>query len=121
MSRREQSLNPNASHWHILRGILSRENAPLQVVRLQPDLPARAIRKRLDRFADWYNSHRPHQALGGRTPDEVWHKRPLPDPVAYRAIGRVEPIITVRRHGHREDPDLPTVDIAVRQRIVPAA
>jgi hypothetical protein len=26
-------------------------------------------------FQHWYNEHRPHDALGGRTPDEVYEKR----------------------------------------------
>lgn len=29
----------------------------------------------LNIFAQWYNSIRPHQSLGGRTPDDVWHGR----------------------------------------------
>lgn len=26
-------------------------------------------------FADWYNAHRPHETLGGATPDEVYYRR----------------------------------------------
>jgi len=29
----------------------------------------------LDRLATWYNEHRPHMSLGGRTPDEVYHRQ----------------------------------------------
>ncbi|MFH1921378.1 MAG: hypothetical protein ABIP48_16055 [Planctomycetota bacterium] len=25
-------------------------------------------------LAAWYNSHRPHMTLGGKTPDEVYHR-----------------------------------------------
>ena len=31
------------------------------------------FRLELDRLAAWYNEHRPHMSLGGRTPDEVYH------------------------------------------------
>ncbi len=31
----------------------------------------RAILRELELFADWYNGHRPHSALDGRTPAEV--------------------------------------------------
>ena len=33
------------------------------------------FRKELVLLADWYNGHRPHMTLGGRTPDEVYFKR----------------------------------------------
>jgi len=32
---------------------------------------ARAIQRRLDAFGEWYNE-RPHQGLGGRTPNQAW-------------------------------------------------
>jgi len=35
-----------------------------------------AFRKELSLYAEWYNEHRPHQALEGRTPDEVYYDRP---------------------------------------------
>jgi len=31
-----------------------------------------SIQRRLDNFADWYNTHRPHSALGIRTPEEAF-------------------------------------------------
>jgi hypothetical protein len=31
------------------------------------------FRQELSRYAEWYNQHRPHEWLGGRTPDEVYH------------------------------------------------
>ena len=30
------------------------------------------MRRELGSYAMWYNMHRPHQALGGRTPGEVY-------------------------------------------------
>jgi putative transposase len=33
--------------------------------------PIRSIDARLRSYASWFNEHRPHQGLGGRTPDEV--------------------------------------------------
>ena len=34
-----------------------------------------AFRQELDAIAAWYNQHRPHEWLGGRTPDEVYNGR----------------------------------------------
>jgi putative transposase len=45
--------------------------------RLLVSLRAKTFRQELTWFADWYNEHRPHATLGGRTPDEVYfHQRP---------------------------------------------
>lgn len=33
------------------------------------------FQKELIAFADWFNEHRPHSGLGGRTPNEVYYKR----------------------------------------------
>lgn len=42
---------------------------------------ASKIQVALDEFALWYNHIRPHQHLGGRTPDEVWnHVDPFAQP-----------------------------------------
>jgi putative transposase len=41
-------------------------------------LRRRAFLRELRHLAAWYNSHRPHMTLGGRTPDEVYHHlRPM--------------------------------------------
>jgi hypothetical protein len=47
------------------------------VLRHLPLLPYRrkTFRRELAVIADWYNSHRPHSYLGGRTPNEVYHDR----------------------------------------------
>jgi putative transposase len=45
-----------------------------EMLRLLILIPLRqaAFRKELDLIVEWYNTHRPHAALGGRTPDEVY-------------------------------------------------
>jgi transposase InsO family protein len=49
-------------------GTLKRQGTRCFLVPLLP----RLMQEELDIFADWYNTIRPHQALQGRTPDEVW-------------------------------------------------
>jgi transposase InsO family protein len=40
-------------------------------------LGQRVFQQETERFTDWYNEHRPHTFLGGRTPNEVYfHRRP---------------------------------------------
>jgi hypothetical protein len=40
-------------------------------------LRAKIFRQELSWFRHWYNQHRPHTTLGGRTPDEIYfHQRP---------------------------------------------
>jgi hypothetical protein len=44
---------------------------------IQVPLRHATFRRELSCFMDWYNGHRPHTSLGGRTPDEVYfHLRP---------------------------------------------
>ena len=45
-----------------------------------------AMRIEVARYVDWYNQHRPHQSLGGRTPDEVYYDR-----AAANEMPRLEP------------------------------
>ena len=41
------------------------------------DLVTSRLASRIERYLAWYHAHRPHQGLGGRTPNEVIHaKRP---------------------------------------------
>ena len=35
----------------------------------------------LDRFCDWHNTRRPHQALGHLTPEEAWSGWEPPNPI----------------------------------------
>ncbi len=39
---------------------------------LLPPLVARPARRELLLFLEWYNTHRPHTILGGKTPNEVY-------------------------------------------------
>jgi putative transposase len=47
-----------------------------ELLRLLVLIPLRqaAFRQELQLIAEWYNAHRPHAALGGRTPDEMYYK-----------------------------------------------
>ena len=77
-------------------------------------LSHRGIQHRLDQFRTWFNEHRPHSALYGRTPLEVWEGRVLPESVPIRARDQLQPQIEIcRRHCHG-DPRLPVIDISVR-------
>ncbi len=40
--------------------------------RLQVSLGVKTFRQELPWFTVWYNQHRPHSTLGGRTPEEVY-------------------------------------------------
>ena len=37
------------------------------------------MRSELAFWATWYNQHRPHQGIGGRTPLEVYQSKPVPN------------------------------------------
>jgi putative transposase len=53
--------------------------------------PLAAIRARLRAYVAWFNAHRPHQGLGGRTPDEAFTGRArTPKSVPLRAVLEVE-------------------------------
>ena len=77
-------------------------------------LAERGIQRRLDHFRAWFNESRPHGALHGRTPQEAWEGRVLPEPVLIRARDRLDPQIEVRRRHYRGDPRLPVLEISVR-------
>ena len=56
----------------------------------------------LDQWREWYNGERPHQAVGNRTPEEMWSGVPLMAvPVAYlaRDANKVRFKLTRRDHG----------------------
>lgn len=42
---------------------------------LWPFLGARELQRRADSYVAWFNAHRPHQGLGGDTPDDVYYGR----------------------------------------------
>jgi hypothetical protein len=62
------------------------------------------FRLALGHLAAWYNEHRPHMSLGGRTPDEVYHgQRPAnrqprfePRPRWPRASACARPVTLVK-------------------------
>lgn len=60
-----------------------------------------AFGEELDFFASWYNKHRPHVWLDGRTPNEVYFNRPLASRCALcrtaSARDKHLPIITLKR------------------------
>ena len=77
-------------------------------------LTQRGIQRRLDQFGAWFNEHRAHSALHGRTPQEAWEGRILPQPAPIRARDQLQPLIEVRRSHYRGDARLPVVEISVR-------
>jgi len=77
-------------------------------------LTQRGIQRRLDDFKAWFNESRPHSALQGRTPQEAWEGRVLPEPVSIRARDQLQPQIEVRRRHYRGDPRLPVLDVSAR-------
>ncbi len=70
----------------------------------------------LDDWADWYNTERPHQALGGRTPDEVWHDRDRRPPLRLRARDKLDIRFTITKASHRGLTCCPTpfIEVTVR-------
>jgi len=77
-------------------------------------LTQRGIQRRLDQFGAWFNEHRAHSALHGRTPQEAWEGRILPEPAPIRARDQLQPQIEIRRRHYRGDPRLPVLEISVR-------
>ncbi|MHB1767677.1 MAG: transposase [Phycisphaerae bacterium] len=76
---------------------------------------AGGIQSRLDSFAAWYNTCRPHSALGFRTPEEAYGGKTLPNPIAYRTRDGPTVEIQVARRRFRDDPHLPAPEITVRR------
>lgn len=65
---------------------------------------AQGVHRELHGFATWYNRHRPHTHLDGRTPDEVYFRR-------RRRRRRLEPRPGYRTGRRRDKPDRFTVVI----------
>ena len=76
-------------------------------------LTQRGIQRRLDDFGAWFNEHRPHSALHGRTPQEAWEGRVLPEPVPIRARKHLQPEIGIHCRYCHGDPRLPVIEISV--------
>jgi transposase InsO family protein len=72
--------------------------------RILVPITAEGVRRELRRFATWYNQHRPHTHLDGRTPDDVYFPR-------RRRRRRLEPRPRYRRGRPRDKPDRFTVVI----------
>ena len=75
-----------------------------------------SLQRRLDRYRTWYNRHRPHAALDGRTLEEVWEGIELPAPIPIRAADPDEIAIQVLRRSYRGDPALPIITIRVNRK-----
>ena len=76
----------------------------------------RARQRQLEGFRVWYNCHRPHSRLGGRTPREMWSGVKVKEPRLVLARGEVEPRIRIKRNHVRGDPRLPVIEIDVALR-----
>ena len=77
---------------------------------------ARPLQHRLDDYRTWYNQHRPHASLAGRTPDEAWERIELPTPIPIRATDLDAIVIQVRRQSYRGDRALPIITIRVNRK-----
>jgi transposase InsO family protein len=77
-------------------------------------LTEKGIQRRLDDFGTWFNEHRPHSALHGRTPQEAWEGHVLPEPIPILTRDRLQPQIEIRRKHYHGAPRLPIIDISVR-------
>ena len=62
----------------------------------------RAMRVELDCYVRWFNEHRPHAYLGGRTPNEVYYARP-----AANEAPRLEPRLKYPRDAWCASPQAP--------------
>ena len=50
-----------------------------------------AMRGELSCYATWYTEHRPHKALGGKTPSKVFHGLPAANEAPRLILDRVGP------------------------------
>jgi hypothetical protein len=76
----------------------------------------RPLQRRFDQFLSWYNEHRPHAALDGRTPNEAWDGVELPVPIPIRQAELCEVDVDVTRHSYRGYPYLPIVSIYIERK-----
>ena len=75
-----------------------------------------SLQRELDRYRAWYNEHRPHAALGGRTPEEVWHGVDMPEAIPIRVSDADEIDVHVQRRSFGGDPALPIIAIRVERK-----
>ena len=76
-------------------------------------LGQQTIQRRLHQYRSWYNTERPHSALGFLTPEEAWQGIEPQKPIPIRACEELRPMIDVRRSSFQGDPRLPVVKIDV--------
>ena len=74
---------------------------------------ARSIQRRLDVFARWFNGLRPHQGIGGRTPESVWHDRTALR-MRHLLAKDPQPHVDVTCSRFAGDPHLPVFEVRVR-------
>ena len=76
-------------------------------------LPLRfpSLQRRLFHYQAWYNEHRPHASLGGRTTDEAWNSIELPESNPIRATDSDQILLQIHAQAHRGDPTLPVVTL----------
>jgi transposase InsO family protein len=75
------------------------------------------IQRKLDAFMEWYNAERSMWILDGRTPEEAWSGKNLPEAIPIRANDPAHPLFRVTRRRYRGDPRLPVIDIRVSQQV----
>ena len=76
-------------------------------------LNSRGVQRKLHAYRTWYNHHRPHGALGVRTPEEAGRGTDPPTPIAFRHGGETEPVINLSREHFRGDPHMPLLHLRV--------
>ena len=74
-------------------------------------LNSRGVQRKLHAYRTWYNHHRPHGALGVRTPEEAGRGTDPPTPIAFRHGGETEPVINLSREHFRGDPHMPLLHL----------
>ena len=74
-------------------------------------LGQRTIQRRLHKYRSWYNTERPHSALGFLTPEEAWQSIEPREPISVQAREELRPMIDVTRSSYRGDPRLSVVQI----------
>lgn len=79
------------------------------------------IQSHLERFQRYYNLHRTHQALHGRTPESVWADQPGLRTEAFLARDSKQPVFRAQRLAFESDHHLPILRIDARRTFSRAA
>ena len=61
-------------------------------------------------YVDWYNRHRPHQSLDGKTPEDIYSGAALSPPTLQVRNSDTTSIEVLVSH-HRNQPHLPLVEL----------